>query len=337
MILPEAEKKEVDLLIVAAVTGNLDHLHCLLSTYEYKAIHLIKAYKHALGRKLKLEPNEEARYHLDIKVIRETRTQNLLKHPTSILDKTLLEQGRDVALCVNQLWFLLSPHMIIDEIATRIAFVLAKTNNYLLWYDFLQTYNIYIDLNYQNSKGWNQLHVATHLGNTEMVKYLLKHPIDIDTPTYKSKNQRIANQTALHLALSEKHINIVKLLLKSYASVHVVDATGRHPLHYVAPGQFGHDELFELLLQYRADINCKFHDKTMLYELVQHNWYQGIEYLLRHGASYYATSLVKKLDEKYPFMEIYELPIDYIQRRSFSNEEQQNEQIRIITLLLKYK
>ena len=126
---------------------------------------------------------------------------------------------------------------------------------------------------------------AAHAGHTEVVKFLMKIGI-LDTcmrcdgifywlgnkvryqagPSYNFKdsdgyiladdNYRIKCQSALHLAVAEKHTEVVKLLLSvEDKTIHCKDFTGRTPLHEAI--RQNHVEISELLIRSGARVSQK--------------------------------------------------------------------------------
>ena len=126
---------------------------------------------------------------------------------------------------------------------------------------------------------------AAHAGHTDVVKFLMKIGI-LDTcmrcdgtfywlgnkvryqagPSYNFKdsdgyiladdNYRIKCQSALHLAVAEKHTEVVKLLLSvEDKTIHCKDFTGRTPLHEAI--RQNHVEISELLIRSGARVSQK--------------------------------------------------------------------------------
>ena len=126
---------------------------------------------------------------------------------------------------------------------------------------------------------------AAHAGHTDVVKFLMKIGI-LDTcmpcdgifywlgnkvryqagPSYNFKdsdayiladdNYRIKCQSALHLAVAEKHTEVVKLLLSGEdKTIHCKDFTGRTPLHEAI--RQNHVEISELLIRSGARVSQK--------------------------------------------------------------------------------
>ena len=129
------------------------------------------------------------------------------------------------------------------------------------------------------------LQYAAHAGHTDVVKFLMKIGI-LDTcmrcdgifywlgnkvryqagPSYNFKDShgyiladddyRIKCQSALHLAVAEKHTEVVKLLLSvEDNTIHCKDFTGRTPLHEAI--RQNHVEISELLIRSGARVSQK--------------------------------------------------------------------------------
>ena len=129
------------------------------------------------------------------------------------------------------------------------------------------------------------LQYAAHAGHTDVVKFLMKIGI-LDTcmrcdgifywlgnkvryqagPSYNFNDShgyiladddyRIKCQSALHLAVAEKHTEVVKLLLSvEDKTIHCKDFTGRTPLHEAI--RQNHVEISELLIRSGAEVSQK--------------------------------------------------------------------------------
>ena len=126
---------------------------------------------------------------------------------------------------------------------------------------------------------------AAHAGHTEVVKFLMKIGIpdtcmrcdgifywlgnkvryqagpsynfkDLDAYILADDSYRIKCQTALHLAVTEKHTEVVKLLLSGEdKTIHCKDFTGRTPLHEAI--RQNHVEISELLIRSGARVSQK--------------------------------------------------------------------------------
>lgn len=72
---------------------------------------------------------------------------------------------------------------------------------------------------------WTVLHYASKLGFLSVVSYLVSHSKEVDLDRI-TKN----GQTALHMAIEMLHLNMIKFLIHSGASLNVRDHKGRSPL-----------------------------------------------------------------------------------------------------------
>jgi ankyrin repeat protein len=112
----------------------------------------------------------------------------------------------------------------------------------------------------RNSDGFTPLHVASHEGQTEIVRALLAagadaKAIDDQQPDGKPRNY-FQGWTALHLAALIGQTAVARLLLESGADINAAAKRGRHtPLHYAAWN--GKEELVTLLLARDADRSAK--------------------------------------------------------------------------------
>ena len=115
-------------------------------------------------------------------------------------------------------------------------------------------------INQTDSNGMTPLHVACLAGNNPCVEILLSAGCDIGVKmTFKSHK----DCTALHLASSEGHFNVVETLLKHNSEREVVEAKDGHgctPLHLAC--QYGHRECIQKLLLSGADLSAKTYRNT---------------------------------------------------------------------------
>lgn len=108
--------------------------------------------------------------------------------------------------------------------------------------------------------GNTPLHIACREGMVEMVKFLLSPVMHEETQvnTYQIRNQRIPQDlsirnydgyTCAHLALQNRHLNILQLLLANGANVNEIDGkSGRTLLHMAA--DMGYLEALNLLIRH---------------------------------------------------------------------------------------
>lgn len=117
--------------------------------------------------------------------------------------------------------------------------------------DILLGYMKKVDLDsVLDESGWSPLHIAASVGNVEIMEKLLEHSIEPNVDL-QTKN----GITALHLACSKKHQDVVKLLLERGASVRVKDKNGQLPLHRAAAvGSMG---IASMLCDKNSPVNTK--------------------------------------------------------------------------------
>ncbi|XP_028152500.1 ankyrin-1 isoform X1 [Diabrotica virgifera virgifera] len=84
-----------------------------------------------------------------------------------------------------------------------------------------------ISADFQTVDGYSLLHDAATFGRLQMVKFLLKNGANIEGKIISS------GTTALHLASSSNHYEVIKVLLTKGADVMAIDIEGRRPLDYL--------------------------------------------------------------------------------------------------------
>src|SRR5438270_10957434 len=92
-----------------------------------------------------------------------------------------------------------------------------------------------------------EIHDAVKAGNLAEVKRLIADGVNID-------EQDSDGQTALHIAVIEKRMEIVPWLLEQHASVHAAMRNGDTPLHVA--GRHGRPRIAAMLIEAGADINA---------------------------------------------------------------------------------
>jgi len=181
--------------------------------------------------------------------------------------------------------------------------------NYQVFNNFHLKYTINMDA--RHDKGKTLLHIACKYGHLETVKLLLSYDIDIDKQTIKCEKY---HQSALHIAIENYQLDIIKLLLYHKCNVNLTDYYHKSPLHYVCPGPQGNMMIFELLIKAGANINQKYREKTLLYQAVLDNHIETVNYLLSFNASPYIPCLVE--DENVIFKYVYQTPIELVSFKS---------------------
>ncbi|RPA72062.1 ankyrin [Ascobolus immersus RN42] len=104
-----------------------------------------------------------------------------------------------------------------------------------------------IDLSQTTKEGLTVLHLAAEMGNTEMLELFLKHGANSLLTT-----QTEAKSTALHLAVTRRHIDAIKVITNSQLNlrlrelINVRDGGGNLSIHLAALK--GYDDVIEILL-----------------------------------------------------------------------------------------
>lgn len=154
------------------------------------------------------------------------------------------------------------------------------------------------------------LHLATQVGDTEIVQIILDRGIDINT-------QNAHGETALHTAIQCGNIDLVKLFLNLGANVNVqtrirrdnflqdrslignrkrfelalkkTRGKGYTPLHMAA--SLGKTEIMRLLLHKGADVHaCAFYNQTSAHLATQESYRKCLKMLMEYGANINAAN-----------------------------------------------
>lgn len=131
---------------------------------------------------------------------------------------------------------------------------------------------------FRDNSGWTAFHIACAVGDIDVVSELYDRMVkpDLDLQT----NQGV---TALHLAVSKKHINICEFLLDHGASVRIKDKKLQLPLHRAAAT--GSPVLVELLCNKKSPVNA-----------VDINGWSPLFHAMAEGHGDIAVLLVNKYD-----------------------------------------
>ncbi|SCV02256.1 LANO_0F16314g1_1 [Lachancea nothofagi CBS 11611] len=101
-----------------------------------------------------------------------------------------------------------------------------------------------------DDSGWSALHIASSVGNLNIITKLINHTIKPDVCLSTSRGI-----TALHLACSKQHVSVAQLLIEEGASVRQKDSRNQLPLHRAA--SVGNVSLVELLCLHKSPVNTK--------------------------------------------------------------------------------
>lgn len=136
-------------------------------------------------------------------------------------------------------------------------------------------------INGLDSLGWSPLLVATNLGRTSVVAYLLEKGAEVDQIT-KNGDKR----TPLHIAVRRNDSEMVKLLLANGASINWQDSQGQTPLDYAISHTSAENKtVLGSLLNNRSSIDATSYWKSrLLYRAVREGRAALAEVLLDHGA-----------------------------------------------------
>jgi len=115
-----------------------------------------------------------------------------------------------------------------------------------------------IDINEVWNKRWSFLMCASHVGNVEMVKYLINKGAD---PNVKN----IDGWTALMFATDACYTDVVEFLLKSGADPNIQSVDGETPLMHASYMDCAPD--VQLLLSNRADPTLKDKNGLTAYDI----------------------------------------------------------------------
>ncbi|PJZ69582.1 hypothetical protein CH373_08695 [Leptospira perolatii] len=113
------------------------------------------------------------------------------------------------------------------------------------------------DLESYSPDGWTPLHLASHFGRTELVRYLLEKGANIQA---KSRSKFSYGNSPLHAAVASGKEETVKLLLEKGADPNFSQEEGGYtPLH-IAASRTGGGKLVQMLLEKGADPLIKTED-----------------------------------------------------------------------------
>ena len=107
------------------------------------------------------------------------------------------------------------------------------------------------------------LHIASRLGNTDIVTLLVQHGAEVDTAT---KDQ----YTPLHIAAKEGQDEVAAVLLEQGASPTAQTKRGFTPLHLAA--KYGNMKVAKLLIQKDAPVDAQGKVYTTYFRLTNENF-----------------------------------------------------------------
>lgn len=136
--------------------------------------------------------------------------------------------------------------------ASRMPLDYAAANNQLELAKLLVKYGAPI-VDYNLSPMKVPLHYAIQIGNAPMVELLLDAGNSPNTAEGRG-GESATSEPALHMAISEDHLEIVKLLLAHKPDLTIRNTYSQTPLHYAA--NLGKAKIVELLIQAGADVKA---------------------------------------------------------------------------------
>jgi hypothetical protein len=136
----------------------------------------------------------------------------------------------------------------------------------------------YFKRRYVSWERWTDLILASYLGLNEVVQdILLENGAAVGAA---DRNE----QTPLHWASGNGHVEVVKLLLENGAAVGAADGDGQTPLYWASEN--GHVEVVKLLLENGAAVGAADGDgRTPLYWALRKGHVEVVKLLLENGAA----------------------------------------------------
>jgi ankyrin repeat protein/serine/threonine protein kinase len=131
-------------------------------------------------------------------------------------------------------------------------------------------------INFQREDGWTALHLAVHEGKIAVVKLLTDAHADVNAETEDG-------QTPLYIAIRKGHAAVMKILLQKYADIALCTKGDWTPL--MAASFDGHTEVVQILLEAGVPINTQKEDgRTSLFIASARGHRSVVELLLLHFA-----------------------------------------------------
>ncbi|XP_031345955.1 ankyrin-1-like isoform X2 [Photinus pyralis] len=139
-----------------------------------------------------------------------------------------------------------------------------------------------IDVNPKDHNNVAPLHTVCLVGHLQVVELLVKNNADIHVRITEGG-------TPLHIAVAEGHLGIVSCLLESGANANTLDEENWTPLHLAA--ETGNDSVVTMLLKYGANPSLveNIRKYTPLHLAAIYNHPQVVKTLIRNGAVVNAT------------------------------------------------
>ncbi|MES0488637.1 MAG: ankyrin repeat domain-containing protein [Leptospirales bacterium] len=135
-----------------------------------------------------------------------------------------------------------------------------------------------VDLNHTDRSGDTALHLAASRGHLEVVQLLVASGANVNVQNLHRKS------SPLHNAAYNGHLGIVEYLLKNNAEVDIADNSGQTPLSFAA--RQGKLNVFKELLRHGADINTRnSYEMGVLHWAVYSKSAELVEYILSYKKS----------------------------------------------------
>ena len=147
--------------------------------------------------------------------------------------------------------------------------------------------NIIDHVNSFDSKKVSKIHIATILGDCQLVQDLIRNGSDVNSQTKRKI-------TPLHLAVFFKRNEIVRLLLENGANSNIIsDLYFGSPFH-MAASECGNLEAIKMMLKFEADLNSKnIHGSSALWSAILYRNVEIAKLLLKSGIQVNCDNSVK--------------------------------------------
>lgn len=169
-------------------------------------------------------------------------------------------------------------------------------------------------VNAKTTYGWTGLMIAVDIGDVERVKLLLSYKADPN-----SISDDLNKNTALHMLcrksfMSDRNIEIMKLLIDNGANIHARDAYGREPLHWIggiSDPNF-RTKVLDFLMKHEADLNAQDNNGDTPLNIM-------IDFLWSRDASWFASLFESYGDKINPALKNKkgETSLDYAKARRY--------------------